>query len=101
MLTAVPHYEQYANNDQGEEPPLWSARPHQELSPLASEIGVPYLNAFEALKPHFGGAARQRYYYLGDMHLNPRGNRLWADAHLEFLTDPGHDLLPESFYPSE
>ena len=101
MLTAVPHYEQYANNDQGEEPPLWSARPHQELSPLASEIGVPYLNAFEALKPHFGGAARQRYYYLGDMHLNPRGNRLWADAHLEFLTDPGHDLLPKSFYSSE
>ncbi len=101
MLTAVPHYEQYASNDQGEGPPLWSSRPHQELSRLASEIGVPYLNAFEELKPHFGCAPRHRYYYLGDMHLNPNGNRLWADAHLEFLADRGNDLLPESFYSSE
>ena len=101
MLTAVPHYEQYARNEQGEGPPLWSSRPHQELSRVASENGVPYLNAFEALKSHLGGTPRQRYYYRGDMHFNPAGYRLWADANFEFLTDPGNDLLPESFYYSE
>ena len=68
---------------------------------MASEIGVPYLNAFEELKPHFESTPRHRYYYLGDMHFNPLGNRLWADAHFEFLADPGNDLLPESFYSSE
>ena len=101
MLTAVPHYEQYASNEQGGGPPLRSSRPHQELSRLASEIGVPYLNAFEELKPHFESTPRHRYYYLGDMHFNPLGNRFWADAHFEFLADPGNDLLPESFYSSE
>jgi hypothetical protein len=59
---------------------------------------VPYHNAFEALKPLITGTPQTHYYYAGDMHFNPRGYRIWADAQYRFLTDGANHLLPAGFY---
>lgn len=97
-LTSVPHYPQYASGPDGTGPPLWSARPHRRIARLAREIGVPYLDSFGALAPSVRGTPHEAYYYRGDMHMNPRGYRVWARAQLEFLIDPGNGLLPPAFY---
>ena len=94
MWTSVPHYPQYAGNDDGTGEPAMSSRPHEEIAALAKDLGVPYLSSFEALKPYIAGTPQSRYYYVGDMHFNPRGYALWARAHLEFLLDERNDLLP-------
>jgi hypothetical protein len=97
MLTAVPHYEQYACDTEGRGPAVWSSRPHRDLERLAVKIGIPYLNSFKELRPYIEGTPQHRYYYRGNMHFNPRGYRLWADVQLQFLLDPANGLLPESF----
>lgn len=90
MLTGVPHHEQFSG--------AWSSRPHRELGRLAEELGVPYLDSHRSLRPRMAGAPRERYYYSGDMHFNPRGYGLWAQAHLKALLEPRNRLLPKSFY---
>ena len=94
MITAVPHYEQFAGHADGTGEPAFSARPHYQIERVARANDVPYLNSFEALRPAITGTAQAKYYYRGDMHFNPAGYGLWAEAHLKFLLDPIHDLLP-------
>lgn len=43
-----------------------------------------------AQAPHRGHPS----YHSPDIHFNPRGYGIWADAQLEFLLDPRNDLLP-------
>jgi hypothetical protein len=98
VLTSVPHYEQYARRDDAPDKPVWSSRPHMEIAQLAGKLGVPYLNSFEALRPRIQGTPRNAFYYANDMHFNPRGYDIWARAHLDFLLEEEHALLPASFY---
>jgi len=98
MFTAVPHYPQYNGKIDGGGTPAWSSRPHYEIAKLAKEIEVPYLNSFEELKPFIQGTAQSTYYYVGDMHFNPRGYKIWANSHVEFLMNSDHSLLPRKFY---
>ncbi len=93
MIGSVPHYRQFSRARDGTEHPEWSDRPHREIGHVAAELGVPYLNALEALRPMIQGSAPTDFYYANDMHFNPRGNEVWAAAHLDFLTDPAHALL--------
>ncbi|MFO7870502.1 MAG: hypothetical protein R6V03_03615 [Kiritimatiellia bacterium] len=94
MYTAVPHYRQFAGRPDGTGDPLWSAKPHEVIAKLAAEEDVPYLNSWEALKPEIEGTPRNRYYYSGDMHFNPRGYRIWAEVQWNFLTNRANGLLP-------
>jgi hypothetical protein len=98
VLTAVPHYPQFAADVRGGLPPAWSDRPHRELAALALELGVPYLDAFTALRPVVEGTPQEVYYYRLDMHFNPRGYERWAEAHIEFLLDPRVGVLPPELY---
>ncbi|MDY6905155.1 MAG: hypothetical protein SWH61_10760 [Thermodesulfobacteriota bacterium] len=98
MLTGVPHYPQYAGNPYGGGPPIWSSRPHAVLRDLAGAFQVPYLNSYERLKPVIQGTPQERFYYRKDMHFNPRGYAIWAEAQLDFLMAPANGLLPETFY---
>lgn len=98
MYTSVPQYKQYAGNEDGEGPPEWSSRPHYVIQQLSKEQDVPYLNAFEAMKPSIEGTPHGQYYYNRDIHFNPRGYALWAQQHIRFLTDPDNQLLPETFF---
>jgi lysophospholipase L1-like esterase len=98
MFTSVPHYWQYAGNEDGSGEPRWSSRPHDEIARVAAEIGVPYLNAYEKLIPVITGTPQTDFYYQGDMHFNPRGYRVWAQTHVEFLTAEENHLLPDDFY---
>ncbi len=94
MVTAAPHYQQYIGMPRF---PLWSRRPHDEIGRVALEAGARYLDSHEALRDAVIGTPQSHYYYHRDMHFNPRGYALWARAHVEFLRDPGNDLLPASF----
>ena len=84
--------------DDGTGKPLWSGRPHHELARLSRALGVPYLDSFGKLSGRIKGTPRSRYYYQGDMHFNPRGYEIWAQAQFEFLTDRKNRLLPESLF---
>ena len=94
MLTGVPHYPQYHGSDRGRGRPRMSNRPHDELQRVSVEEGTPFLNSYEVLKPLIEGTRRTRYYHSPDIHFNPRGYEIWADAQLEFLLDPRNGLLP-------
>ena len=98
MLTSVPHYWQYNGNEQGTGAPSFSSRPHKEIALVAQRCGVPYHNAFEELKPLIVGTPQKKYYNSGDIHFNPRGYEIWADAQYRFLTDSANHLLPQGFY---
>lgn len=98
MITSVPHYWQYAGNADGTGTPRWSSRPHDEIAQLAEKNGVPYVNSYEALKPVITGTPQTVYYYNDDMHFNPRGYKVWAQAHLDFLTNKENHLLPDEFF---
>lgn len=98
MMTSVPHYWNYAENRFGTGKPKFTDRPHVAVAELASELEVPYLNSFEALKPHVAGTPQSRYYFADNIHFNPRGYAIWAEAHLSFLLDSGNDLLPAELY---
>lgn len=98
MFTAVPHYWQYAGNEDSTGEPRWSSRPHYEIAQIAAENDVPYLNSFEKLAPLIVGTPQTDYYYKGDIHFNPKGYHIWAQAQLEFLTDEANHLLPDDFY---
>lgn len=87
MITGVPHYPQYTGQ--------WSARPHEVLAQTAQELGIPYLNSYEALKDKITDTSVEHYYWAVDpTHLNTAGNALWANVQLKFLLDPKNDLLP-------
>ena len=98
MITAVPHYPQYAQTHLGQRLAPWSNRPHIVIGEAAKKAGVPYLNSHAALAPKIQGTPQRRYYYYRDMHFNPRGYAIWAEAQLKFLLDPKHGLLPTSIY---
>lgn len=92
LVTGVPHYLQFPAAAGGEAE--WSTRPHQELERVAREKGVAYFDGVAALMPAIAGTPQSAYYLRGDMHFNPRGNRLWAEAQLRALRDPALGLLP-------
>ena len=96
LVTSVPHWPQYprASGVQSE----WSARPHQEIANLVKQLGVVHLDSYAKLYESISGSSQTEYYYRGDMHFNPLGYRLWADAHLEILHDRKNRLLPESYW---
>ena len=98
MFTAVPHYRQFNGPFGLNGTPAWSSRPHYEIAKLAKAVEVPYLNSFEELKPFIKGSHQSAYYYVGDMHFNPRGYKLWANSHIRFLTHVENSLLPNKFY---
>ena len=86
-LTSVPHYGQYTGS--------LSARPHVVLEQAAAEAGVPFLNSYKALEDKIAGSAQSDYYWAEDpSHFNIEGNRIWAEAQLAFLLDPGNGILP-------
>ncbi len=60
-LTSVPHYTQYHGDSEGRTPPLRSARPHRELARISDELGVPFLNGYEALRPEIEGSRKDLY----------------------------------------
>ena len=92
----MPHFQQYIA--QGDKQSKWSSRPHRELAELAQRKSVAFLNAHTALARRINGTEHHRYYYRGDMHLNPRGNALWAKTHIALFTDPALRLLPDAFF---
>ncbi len=98
MYTTVPHYQQYAGSEDGTEPPLCSNRAHYEIKRIAEKSRVPYLNSYEQLKPFIQNTPQTAFYYKGDMHFNPRGYKIWAKAHIEFLMDKRNNLLQEDVY---
>ncbi len=97
VLTGVPHYNQYSE-DKETGKPVWSNRPHLEIQNIARESGVYYLDSYGYLAPFIKGTPRQKYYYRSDMHFNPKGYFIWANAHIKTITDPNNKLLPEEFY---
>ena len=101
MFTSVPHYWNYAGSKQDKDKSAWSSRPHYAIEKIAAELDVPYLNSFEKLAPFISGTPQYTYYYKNDMHFNPRGYQIWADAHLDFLVKEKNGLLPEIFYSTD
>ncbi|MEM7116352.1 MAG: hypothetical protein AAF614_28210 [Chloroflexota bacterium] len=96
MLTAVPHYPQFPNTNPEGGSRCASPEPHFALAAFAAELDVPYLNSYAALEPHIQATSQTEFYYYGDMHFNPRGYALWANAQLAFLRDPANQLLPST-----
>ncbi|MEA1928589.1 MAG: SGNH/GDSL hydrolase family protein [Candidatus Auribacterota bacterium] len=96
MITGVPHYQQFAIDNQGRR--IWSARPHQEIEKLARGEQVPYLNSWKALEPIISSTRQTKYYYKNNMHFNPRGYKIWAQVHIQTLMDRKSDLIPATVY---
>lgn len=94
LLTAVPHHQQYEAVASGR--PRWSIRPHEDIRRVAEENGAAYLDSYRSLAPWLMGSRQAEYYYSGNMHFSPRGNRLWAQAHIRAFLDPANRLLPEA-----
>ena len=53
-----------------------------------------YLDSHAALALSINGTEQPRYYYRGNMHFNPRGFALWAQAHIDAFATPELELLP-------
>jgi hypothetical protein len=83
VLTAVPHWQQFPRA--AGQPAEWSSRPHREVERVARARGAAHFDSLAPLAPAISGSDQARYYYRGDMHFNPRGNALWARAHIDFL----------------
>jgi hypothetical protein len=94
-ITGVPHWEQFSGKD-GK--PAWSTRPLRELERVARENGVGWFDSYGPLEPELRGSPQRQFYYLDDMHFNPRGNALWADVHKRAVCDPKLGLLPDGAY---
>jgi len=92
LLTGVPHYQQFQTEERGS--PILSDRPHRELAALAARKEVLYFNSWKALREKIEGTAQTTYYYYGNMHFNPRGNDLWAQAHIDAWQNFRSTLLP-------
>ena len=90
VVTGVPHYRQYAASDQK---PVWSRRPHNELEKAAARTGASYFDSHEALRSAIEGTQPHVYYYRRDMHFNPHGLALWANAHIRYLTSQSEELV--------
>ena len=98
MFTSIPHYQQYNSDIESGIKPLWSSLPHTEIEKLSLELNVPYLNLFKKLHPKINGTIQTKYYYKDDMHFNPDGYLLWANAQIEFLKDSDNKLMYKEFY---
>lgn len=96
LLTGVPHFQQFERDGSGR--PRWSSRPHEEIRRIAEEEGAAYLDSYAGLAPRLAGSRQADYYYAGNMHFNPRGNALWAEAHIRAFLDERNRLLPETAY---
>jgi lysophospholipase L1-like esterase len=87
MYTGVPIYTQYTGAD--------NTKPHDILEAEAKKLNVPFLNSFKVLEKTIKPTAQADYYWKSDeTHFNIKGNKLWADAYFNFLTDPSNNLLP-------
>ena len=93
VITVVPRHQQFDPVGDGTRT-RWSLRPHREFERVAREEGAVFIDSHGSLKDKIHGTPWERYYYRDDMHFNPDGNDLWADAHIEAFLDPGNDLLP-------
>jgi lysophospholipase L1-like esterase len=96
LLTGVPHYRQFATDDSGKTE--WSIRPHLEIEKVAKAKGVAYLDSVASLRPLIQGSPQHKYYYRNDIHFNPEGTRIWAEAHFKAISDRRSKLLPGSAY---
>lgn len=96
LVTSVPHWPQYPRVSGGK--PEWSARPHHVIAKLVKQLGATHLDSYKKLYAAISGSPQTEYYYRRDMHFNPLGYRLWADAHLEILHDRKNKLLPEDYW---
>lgn len=86
-FTGVPHLPQYDGR--------WSPRPFEALADFARATGVPYFDGYAAIRdraPPEGPASL--YFKTDDTHFNAAGNRVWADAQIDFLRDPRWNLVP-------
>jgi len=101
LFTGVPHYWQYSGSADGKREAIWSSRPHYEFADLAKELAIPYLNSYEQLKPIISGTPQTTFYYNNNMHFNPRGYAIWAEAHVRFLISRANELLCEGCLTEE
>jgi hypothetical protein len=93
VVTVVPHYDQFSPRPGVS--PTCSLRAVREIERVTLAAGGRFLNSHEPMRAAIEGSGQSRYYYSEDMHFNPRGNALWAQAHIDFLLDPENGLLPE------
>lgn len=93
LLTGVPHHLQMQYEENCDR--KWSKRPHEEIEKVAKEKGVAYFDGVDALEPYVNGSEHTKYYYHHDMHFNPEGYVIWADAHINALQDTTLNLLPK------
>ena len=92
MITGVPHRPQLGISASGTSE--WSNRPHEALDLFAAKHAAAYLDGIEAMKPHVRDMPKERFYYRGDIHMNPHGYEAWGAAHIDFFANPVNELLP-------
>jgi hypothetical protein len=86
-ITGVPHLPQYDGR--------WSSRPHEALGAFAASLDIPYFDGFAAIAARAPASGlKDLYFATDDTHFNAAGNRVWADAQIEFLRDPRWSLIP-------
>lgn len=86
-ITGVPHLPQYDGR--------WSPRPHEALGALAASLDIPYFDGYAAIAARAPASGpKDLYFETDDTHFNAAGNRIWADAQVEFLRDPRWNLIP-------
>ncbi len=86
-ITGVPHLPQYDGR--------WSARPHETLGAFAASLDIPYFDGHAAIAARAPASGpKDLYFATDDTHFNAAGNRVWADAQIEFLRDPRWNLIP-------
>jgi hypothetical protein len=96
LVTAVPHWEQFSGGANGGA--RWSLRPIHEIERAARSGGAAYFDSYAALAPAIKGTLQPDFYWRDDMHFNPKGSRLWAEANKAALRDPALGLLPPWAY---
>lgn len=92
VVTGVPHHEQFVIAQDGA--PLWSRLPYDLIRNEVEKNGGVFMDSVAALSPLFLDTPHDQFYYPGDIHLNPEGNRRWASVHEEFLLNPAYALVP-------
>ncbi len=94
MVTTIPHYPQFTGS--------WSVRPHEVVARFAREHDVPFLNGYKVLRTRIEGSRQPDFYWDNDpTHFNIEGNKLLAEAYLNFFANDGRALLPTAVRPTD
>ncbi len=75
-ITGVPHLEHFTGE--------FSRAPFDALRQLSEAEQIPFFDSFGGMQTRMKERP-QTYYIPGDMHMNPRGYSIWAEAYLQFL----------------